>query len=103
GSDNELWVIGVDRDQEEEGEWADGNVTLTSTIKAVGNADKSSATQTNDEGFPGGENIQYGLENEGVDIVECNLSAEAWEEVENVRQQILDGEIEVPEFSQDWE
>lgn len=103
GSDNDLWVIGVDRDQEDEGDWADGNVTLTSTIKGVGNAVQLSANQTMDEGFPGGENIQYGLDNEGVDLVEGNLEAEAWEEVENVRQQILDGEIEVPEFSQDWE
>lgn len=102
GSDTQLWVIGVDRDQEEEGEWSEGNLTLTSTIKAVGNAVKLSTNQTIEEGFPGGENIQYGLENDGVDLVEGNLSSEAWQEVQDIRQQIIDGDIEVPEFSQDW-
>lgn len=103
GSDTQLWVIGVDRDQEAEGEWSGGNLTLTSTIKEVGNAIVSSVEQTQSEGFPGGENIQYGLANDGVDIVEGNMEADVWEEVQNVRQQILDGEIEVPEFSQEWD
>lgn len=101
-ADNQLWVIGVDRDQQEEGEWSGGNLTLTSTIKAVGNAVQLSANQTQDEGFPGGQNIQYGLDNDGVDLVEGNLEADVWSQVEEVRQQILDGEIEVPEFSQEW-
>jgi len=53
-------------------------------------------------GFPGGENIQYGLKNDGVDLVQGNLSDEAWAKIQELRQQIIDGELEVPEFSREW-
>ncbi|WP_091487475.1 BMP family lipoprotein [Alkalibacterium putridalgicola] len=97
--DNQLWVIGVDRDQEEEGEYDGGNLTLTSTLKRVGTAIQESANQAMEEGFPGGETIAYGLEEGGVDLVEGNLSEEAWTAVEEARQAVIDGEVEVPEFS----
>ncbi|GEK91336.1 BMP family lipoprotein [Alkalibacterium kapii] len=97
--DNKLWVIGVDRDQEAEGDYDGGNLTLTSTLKQVGNAVVESTKQAIDEGFPGGETIAYGLEKGGVDLVEGNLSEEAWSAVEEARQGVIDGDIEVPEFT----
>lgn len=98
-SDEQLWVIGVDRDQEEEGNYEGGNFTLTSTLKGVGSSIEASANQSIEDGFPGGEIIAYGLEEEGVDVTEGNMSDEAWDAVEEARQMILDGEIEVPEFT----
>lgn len=95
--DDQIWVIGVDRDQEEEGNWDGGNFTLTSTIKGVGSSIENSANRTMDEGFPGGEVIAYGLEEEGVDLTRGNLSDEAWDAVEEAREGILSGDIEVPE------
>ncbi|WP_091529199.1 BMP family lipoprotein [Alkalibacterium subtropicum] len=97
--DTQLWVIGVDRDQEEEGEYDGGNLTLTSTIKKVGTAIQESANTAMESEFPGGETIAYGLEEGGVDLVEGNLSEDAWSTVQEVRQGVIDGEIEVPEFS----
>ncbi|API89947.1 BMP family ABC transporter substrate-binding protein [Marinilactibacillus sp. 15R] len=97
GSENQLWVIGVDRDQEELGEYADGNLTLTSSLKGVGTAIQLASNQAMEEGFPGGENLVYGLAEDGVGITEGNMSEDAWAAVEEARQQILDGEIEVPE------
>jgi len=98
-ADNQLWVIGVDRDQQEEGEYDGGNLTLTSTLKEVGTAIQEATNRTIEEGFPGGETIAYGLEAGGVDLVRGNMSDEAWSAVEEARQGIVDGEIEVPEFS----
>ena len=97
--DNQIWVIGVDRDQEAEGEWEGGNFTLTSTLKGVGDAIINATNLTMEEGFPGGENIAYGLAENGVDVVRGNMSDEAWEAVEAARAEIIDGTIEVPEFS----
>lgn len=98
-SDANLWVIGVDRDQEDEGNWDGGNFTLTSTIKGVGDAIELSADLTMDEGFPGGTTIAYGLAEEGVDLSRGNMSDEAWDAVEEARAAIIDGELEVPEFT----
>lgn len=97
--DNQLWVIGVDRDQEEEGEWEGGNLTLTSTLKGVGESVIMATNQTIEDGFPGGENLAYGLVEEGVDLTRGNLTDEVWAAVEEARQLIIDGEIAVPEFS----
>ncbi len=100
GSDTDLWVIGVDRDQNEEGEYDGGNVTLASTVRQVGNAVKNVTNRTTDGNFPGGETVFYGFAEEGVDFVHHGaISDEDWAQIEEARQQIIDGEIEVPEFT----
>ena len=98
-SEANIWVIGVDRDQTEEGEWSGGNFTLTSTIKDTGSAIVAITEQTLDTEFPGGELVEYGLADETVDITRGNLDDETWATIEDAKQQIIDGEIDVPEFS----
>lgn len=97
--DKKLWVIGVDRDQTDEGEWSGGNFTLTSTLKDTGAAIIALAQETTDHTFPAGENLAYGLENEGVSLVQGNLSDEDWSQIEKVKAAIIAGEITVPEFT----
>lgn len=96
--DDQIWVVGVDRDQSEEGEWSGGNFTLTSTVKGVGNAVQSSTNDMIETGFEGGEET-YGLAEDGVGVTRGKMSEEAWSAVEEARQGIMDEEIEVPEFT----
>ncbi|XJS11553.1 BMP family protein [Aerococcaceae bacterium WGS1372] len=95
-----LWVIGVDRDQEEEGivtiDGEERHLTLTSTLKQVGDAVKQFAEQTEADGFTGGNTV-YGLADGGVELSEGQLSEEVLKAVEEYRQQIIEGAIEVPE------
>lgn len=95
-----IWVIGVDRDQEEEGivtvDGEERHLTLTSTLKGVGAAVKQFTEQTVAEGFQSGH-FNYGLEDDGVGISEGQLTPEVLETIEEYRQQIINGEIEVPE------
>lgn len=95
-----LWVIGVDRDQEEEGivtiDGEERHLTLTSTLKQVGDAVKQFAEQTEADGFVAGNTV-YGLADGGVELTEGQLSDEVKEAIAEYRQQIIDGEIEVPE------
>lgn len=97
--EEQIWVIGVDRDQEAEGEWSGGNLTLASTLKNVGNAVQLASNEAEEGNFPGGENVQYGLKEGGVDLSEGNLSDEALQAVNEAREGIIEGSIEVPEFS----
>ncbi len=99
GSETDLWVIGVDRDQEAEGKWSDGNVTLSSTVKQVGRAIALSATDAMEGNFAGGENISYGFKEDGIEFTRGYIADDVWETVEEVRQKIIDGEIEVKEFT----
>lgn len=87
------WVIGVDRDQHEEG--MPENVTLTSMLKRVDVAVNDLANRVKEGDFSGGETIVYGLEKDGVSVAEGNLSAEVLEQVNEFREKILNGEIEV--------
>ncbi|KAF1304357.1 BMP family ABC transporter substrate-binding protein [Enterococcus saccharolyticus] len=101
-SDSEkVWVIGVDSDQESEGEYQkDGkadNFTLTSTLKGVGTVAQDLAQKALDGEFPGGEHQVYGLKEDGVDLTAGHLSDEAKAAVEEAREKIISGEIEVPE------
>lgn len=100
GSNTKIWAIGVDRDQNEEGQYDGGNVTLASTVKDVGNAVKNVSNLAIEGNFPGGETVYYGFAEEGVDFVHHgSISDEDWALIEEARQQIIDGEIDVPEFT----
>lgn len=101
GTENDLWVIGVDRDQSAEGDYDGGNLTLGSTIKNVGAAVGQSATDAMEGNFQGGETIAYGLDDNGIDFVnpDGNIAEEDWAQIEEAKQQIIDGEIEVREFT----
>ncbi|MBA5730168.1 BMP family ABC transporter substrate-binding protein [Aerococcaceae bacterium INB8] len=96
----DLWVIGVDLDQSAEGELEiDGetrNINLTSTLKNTGNAIHSFSNTMMEEGFEPG--IQwFNLANDGVGIAEGRLTDESLEIIEGYKQQIIDGDIEVPD------
>lgn len=92
-----VWVIGVDRDQEDEGNYSGGNLTLTSTLKGVGTVVEKMATSVQKNKFPGGKVSTYGLKEKGVDLTKGHLSSDALKAVENYRQQIIDGKIKVVE------
>jgi basic membrane protein A len=103
--DRELWVIGVDKDQYEEGngKTKDGkefNVTLTSMVKRVDVAVKDLAEKASAGEFPGGEIIEYGIEEEAISISPAphdeHLSDDVKAKVKEYQEKILNGEIEVP-------
>ncbi|WP_088074563.1 MULTISPECIES: BMP family lipoprotein [Bacillaceae] len=100
-----VWVIGVDRDQHEEGEWADGNVTLTSMVKRVDQAVYQVSQMTMEGNFPGGEILEFELADHGVGIAESteNVSEEILSAVDEWTQRILDGEFEVPQTDEEFE
>ncbi|WP_203362362.1 BMP family protein [Bacillus sp. REN10] len=98
----DYWVIGVDRDQAEEGKvnvkGKEMNVTLTSMVKRVDIAVKDLATKAKDGKFPGGEVIEYGLEDGAVSIAptQDNLSDDVKKAVEEWTTKIKNGEVKVP-------
>ena len=95
-----VWVIGVDEDQYEEGAvpGTDLNVTLTSMVKRVDLAVKDLATRTMNGDFPGGETIRYGLEDEGIAVATTgdHMSEETLAAIEEWTEKIKSGEIKVP-------
>lgn len=93
----QVWVIGVDRDQTAEGKYADGNLTLTSTVKGVNVAVEKMATLAKDGKFPGGKTTVYGLKDNGVSLVKGQLSDAAWKAVNAAKQQIVAGKLTVAE------
>ena len=98
---DKVWVIGVDRDQEADGNFKskdgkESNFVLASTLKEVGNVVKDVSNKVKDDKFPGGEILKYDLKNSGVDLARNNTSDEAWKAVEAAKQKIIDGEITVP-------
>ncbi|MCA0969079.1 BMP family protein [Halobacillus litoralis] len=101
-----VWVIGVDRDQHEEGAVNDTNVTLTSMVKRVDIAVQDVSTQAMNGEFPGGEVIEYGLEDDGVSIARTNeeaMTEEIISAVEEWKEKIINGEVEVPSTIEDLE
>ncbi|WP_205774484.1 BMP family lipoprotein [Alkalicoccus luteus] len=101
-----VWAIGVDQDQAlTEGGWDEGNVILSSMVKRVDTAVYNVSEDTMNGSFPGGETLEFGLEDDGVGIAETqdNVSDEAVEAVEEYEQMITDGEIEVPQTDEEYE
>lgn len=99
--EREIWVIGVDRDQQEEGKiTVDGeerDLTLTSTVKGVGTAVQEIANAAMNNEFPANETNVLGLAENGVSLTDGVLSEDALAAVREAEQKIIDGEIEVPE------
>ncbi|WP_217586447.1 BMP family lipoprotein [Lentibacillus saliphilus] len=97
--DREIWAIGVDRDQHEEGKIDDHNITLTSAVKRVDNAVHEVSNMAMDGNFPGGEILKFDLKSEGVGYTTTNedaMTQDIIDEVESWKEKIISGEIEVP-------
>ncbi|OZM58050.1 BMP family ABC transporter substrate-binding protein [Lottiidibacillus patelloidae] len=99
----EVWVIGVDKDQHQEG--MPENVTLTSMVKRVDNAVYDVSKKTKEGNFPGGQVLSYSLADGGVGIAPTtdNVSEEALAKVEEYKQKIINGEITVPKTDDEFE
>ena len=97
---DKVWVIGVDRDQNDDGAYTakDGksNFTLTSSVKKVGKAVVDVTEMAAKDKFPGGKQLVYGLDDKGVAVTRGNMSDEAWQAVQAAQKKIVDKEITVP-------
>lgn len=95
--ENDKWVIGVDRDQQEE---APDNM-LVSTIKGVGDAVKLIIDDYQKGEFKGGETVRFTLaDGDAVSIKYADnglVPDDIKEKVEQIKQDIIDGKIEVPQ------
>lgn len=92
----DVWVIGVDKDQSLE---FGNEVTLTSMIKKVDEAVYKISQDLAEGNFPGGQVTEMGLKENGVDIAptsDVNVPADILEKVEEYREKIINGDITVP-------
>ncbi|WP_416826817.1 BMP family lipoprotein [Ectobacillus polymachus] len=98
----QVWVIGVDRDQSQEG--MPENVTLTSMVKRVDVAVADVAKEAKDGTLKGGSVKEFGLKDKGVDIAptQDNVSKAALAKVDEFKKQILNGTIKIPATEQDY-
>lgn len=95
----DVWVIGVDADQYEEGKIDDKtNVTLTSMLKSVDKAVVDLANQGKEGEFPGGETLIYGLKEDGVKLADSRgaIPEDIDKIIAEYAEKIANGEIEVP-------
>ncbi|EFR44665.1 BMP family lipoprotein [Streptococcus pseudoporcinus] len=97
-----VWVIGVDRDQKDEGNFTskDGkksNFVLASSIKKVGKSVQLINKLVVDKKFPGGKTTVYGLKDGGVDIATTNLSDDTIKAIKEAKEKIISGNITVPD------
>lgn len=97
-----VWVIGVDRDQSQEG--MPENVTLTSMVKRVDVAVAEVAKEEKDGTLKGGTVKEFGLKDKGIDIAPTtdNVAKDALAKVDEFKKQILDGTIKVPATEQEY-
>ncbi|MGK7378387.1 BMP family lipoprotein [Planococcus sp. 1R117A] len=97
--DANIWVIGVDADQYDEGQVGDANVTLTSVLKGVDQAVIDISNKAKDGEFPGGETVTYGLAEDGVGLADSRgaIPEDVMAKVNEYKEKIASGEIKVPE------
>lgn len=94
-----VWVIGVDSDQYEEGAVGDTNITLTSMQKRVDVAVQNIAKDAMAGNFPGGKTVTYGLAEKGVQLADSRgaIPQDILDQIEEYSKKIASGEITVPE------
>ncbi len=98
---NERFAIGVDDDQSLSAEGS-SDVIVASMIKRVDNAVYDSIESVVEDEFEGGDTNDLGLEEDGVDAVigqdfEDELPEDIVDALADSRQQIIDGDIDVPD------
>lgn len=98
----DVWVIGVDRDQFAEGQ--PEGVTLTSMVKRVDNAVVQVSKETKNGKFPGGKVLEFGLKDNGVGISDHkdNIAKDVLTKVDDFKKQIIDGDIKVPKTDDEY-
>ncbi len=97
-----VWVIGVDRDQYDEG--LPQNVTLTSMVKRVDQAINDAAAKSKSGKFPGGKVLEYGLAEKGVGLAPTtkNIRPAVLKVADHYKQQIIDGKVVVPTTDREY-
>ena len=93
-----VWVIGVDSDQYDDGIYDEANnksVILTSAIKKIHNASYDMVKAEVNGEFPGGQVVTYNVANNGVGIPEVNpnLSEDVIKTVKEVEEKIKSVEL----------
>ncbi|MGB3634343.1 MAG: BMP family ABC transporter substrate-binding protein, partial [Rubrobacteraceae bacterium] len=101
-TEENIFAIGVDSDQAKLNKDAP---ILTSMVKRVDNAVFQTTEQARNGEFPGGEVQEFGLEDEGVSLApfgefDGQVPQEVKDQVDQARQDIIDGEIDVPDAPQ---
>lgn len=95
-----VWVIGVDADQYDEGKVDDKtNVTLTSMLKGVNTAVVDISNKAKNGKFPGGQTLTYGLAEDGVKLADSRgaIPEDVQAVIDEYKEKIASGEIVVPE------
>ena len=103
-SGKNVWVVGVDRDQYDDGKYADGkSVVLTSAIKKVDSASYDMVKQVLDGNFPGGKTLTFDITKDAVGIPaeNPNLSADTMKVVDELYGKLKDGSITVKDNNDD--
>ena len=95
-----VWVIGVDLDQYEDGIYDEANgksVILTSAVKKINNASFDMIEAAINDQFPGGKTLVYSVNNNGVGIPEenPNLDSSVVETVNEILEKMKNGEVTV--------
>lgn len=94
----DVWAIGVDKDQYQDGIYeGENSAILTSMIKKVDVASYDVCKMVMEDKFPGGEVLEFNLENDGVGIPEenPNLSDEIVAKVKEAAEKVKSGEITI--------
>ncbi|WP_423362984.1 BMP family lipoprotein [Mycoplasma sp. P36-A1] len=96
-ADKDVWVIGVDRDQYEDGKVGDKSVILTSMVKKVDVAAYNVSKSVLEGKFEGGKTITFDLTNDGVGLPDenPNLEKSVMDKVNELKAKVISGEIVV--------
>ena len=97
-----IFAIGVDADQAKL--FPDAPI-LTSVVKRVDNSIYQTIEETRSGAFPGGEVVEYGLDDKGISLApfgrfDGDVPQNVKDEVDNAQQGIIDGDIKVPDSPQ---
>lgn len=98
-SEQKIFAIGVDADQ---GKLFPESPILTSVVKRVDNAVFQTIEQARNGEFPGGEVVEYGLDDGGLSLApfgrfDGDVPQEVKDQVDEAKQGIIDGDVEVPD------